>query len=758
MGNSSKGSVKPEEAPKLMSEPQVMIIDYKSNVNLVQSGNSIIALNTTMTADDTWIVDSGATDHMSGNRGLFKTLRLCPENLRVKVANGVVTKVAGIGSVLLTEYLEVHNVLFVPALTCNLISVSKLIKGKRCRVIFDESGCTFQDLNSRRTIGNSKEWDGLYYLEGSNRRKRQANKALVSSHSNNEDVLLWHQRLGHPSFDYMKHLFPSLFNKNSVPFSCETCQLAKQKRSTYPQLSYKPTTPFTIIHSDIWGPAKTKTQANARWFVTFIDDHTRTTWVYLMKEKSEVNQIFQSFYSYVKNQFHTSIQILRSDNAKEYLSSSMKEFLTKQGIHHQTSCVYTPQQNGVAERKNRHLLEVTRAIMIERNVPKIFWGDAILTAAYLINRMPSKVLNFSTPIQKLLETYPNSPLIHTLPPKTFGCVVFVHKQVKSKLDPRADKCIFVGYSPSQKGYKCYSPITRKTIVSKDVVFYESEAYYPKLPIQGESDGTEWLIVNLTPKSSLEQEILVYPEMSSNPVDSERAITIPEIEITQDNLSEHNSQPRVENNAEINTEMISEDQHDEELQSGNEATDSRVPSAPRNDHESDSRIDPEEMGWPIALRKGVRSCTQHPIQKFVSYGNLSAKMQSFVINTAQVKIPHTFQQAMTDPNWKLAAEEELRALKENKTWEITNLPRGKKAVGCRWIFTPKFNPDGSIDKYKARLVAKGYTQTYGIDYEETFAPVAKFSTINILLSIAANLDWSLHQLDIKNAFLNGDLEE
>ena len=157
MGSSSKGSVKPEEAPELMSEPQVMIIDYKSNVNLVQSGNSIIALNTTMTADDTWIVDSGATDHMSGNRGLFKTLRLCPENLRVKVANGVVTKVAGIGSVLLTKHLEVHNVLFVPALTCNLISVSKLIKGKRCRVIFDESGCTFQDLNSRRTIGNSKE-------------------------------------------------------------------------------------------------------------------------------------------------------------------------------------------------------------------------------------------------------------------------------------------------------------------------------------------------------------------------------------------------------------------------------------------------------------------------------------------------------------------------------------------------------------------------------------------------------------------------
>ena len=140
-----------------------MIIDCKSRVNLVQSGNSIIALNTAMTADDTWIVDSGATDLMTGNRGLFKTLRLYPENLRVKVANGVVTKVAGISSVLLTEHLEVHNVLFVPALTCNLISVSKLIKGNRCRVI--EIGCTFQDLNSGRTIGNSKEWDGPIILK-----------------------------------------------------------------------------------------------------------------------------------------------------------------------------------------------------------------------------------------------------------------------------------------------------------------------------------------------------------------------------------------------------------------------------------------------------------------------------------------------------------------------------------------------------------------------------------------------------------------
>ena len=90
-----------------------------------------------------------------------------------------------------------------------------------------------------------------------------------------------------------------------------------------------------------------------------------------------------------------------------------------------------------------------------RNVPDIFWGNVILIAAYLINRMPSKVFEFSTPIQKLLETYPNSPFIHTLPQKVFGCVVFVHKHGMGKLSPKADKCMFIGYSPSQKGYKCY---------------------------------------------------------------------------------------------------------------------------------------------------------------------------------------------------------------------------------------------------------------------------------------------------------------
>ena len=165
-----------------------------------------------------------------------------------------------------------------------------------------------------------------------------------------------------------------------------------------------------------------------------------------------------------------------------------------------------------------------------------------------------------------------------------------------------------------------------------------------------------------------------------------------------------------------------------------------------------------LDCPIALRKGRRSCTSHPIYNFVSYKGLSPSFQTFVANLNKVQVPNSIQEAISIPEWKTAVWEEMQALKKNGTWEISDLPSGKHPVGCKWIFTVKYKADGSVDRFKARLVAKWFTQSYGIDYQETFAPVAKLNTIRVLLSLAANLDWPLHQLDVKNAFLNGDLTE
>ena len=185
--------------------------------------------------------------------------------------------------------------------------------------------------------------------------------------------------------------------------------------------------------------------------MTFVDDHTRVTWVFLMKEKSEVGHIFQTFNLMVQNQFNSKIQVLKSDNAKEYFTSSLSTYLQNHGIIHISSCVDTPQQNGVAERKNRHLLEVARALCF----PNYFWGEAILTATYLINRMPSRVLTFQSLRQLFLKQFPHTRAASSdLPVKVFGCTAFVHvyPQNRSKFAPRANKCIFLGYSPTQKGY------------------------------------------------------------------------------------------------------------------------------------------------------------------------------------------------------------------------------------------------------------------------------------------------------------------
>ena len=167
---------------------------------------------------------------------------------------------------------------------------------------------------------------------------------------------------------------------------------------------------------------------------------------------------------------------------------------------------------------------------------------------------------------------------------------------------------------------------------------------------------------------------------------------------------------------------------------------------------------DDLDLPIALRKSSLSCTQHPIAQFVSYGALKGSFRAFTTNLSRVSIPHDIHEALQVPEWQEAVNEEMKALFKNHTWEVIDLPIRKKPVGRKWLFTVKFKADGSMERHKARLVAKGYTQTFGIDYQETFVLVAKMNTMRVLLSIAAKMDWALQQLDVKNAFLHGDLEE
>jgi len=168
---------------------------------------------------------------------------------------------------------------------------------------------------------------------------------------------------------------------------------------------------------------------------------------------------------------------------------------------------------------------------------------------------------------------------------------------------------------------------------------------------------------------------------------------------------------------------------------------------------------ENLDLPIALRKGTHTCkSTYSIANFVSYDRLSSTSRYLIASLDSIFVPKTLKEALNHTGWSNAMLDEIHALEENHTWDLMDLPKGKKPVGCKWVFTVKVNPDGSIARLKASLVAKGYAQTYGVDYSDTFSPVAKLTSVRLFISLAASENWPLNQLDVKNAFLHGDLRE
>ena len=265
-------------------------------------------------------------------------------------------------------------------------------------------------------------------------------------------------------------MLPNLSFKNE---NCETCILGKHCKSVFPKSMTIYKKCFDLVHSDVW-TAHCASRENYKYFVTFIDEKSKYTWLTLIQNKNRVFEAFINFQNYVSNHFNAKIKIFRSDNGGEYTSHVFKQHLAKHGIIHQTSCPYTPQQNGVAERKNRHLMEVARSMMFHTNVPKRFWGDAVVSACYLINRIPTKVLQDISPFQVLNKIKP--PIDHL---RVFGCVcyVLIPGEQRNKLEAKSVKGMFIGYTHAQKGYKCYIPESRRVMVSRDVKFVESKGYY-----------------------------------------------------------------------------------------------------------------------------------------------------------------------------------------------------------------------------------------------------------------------------------------
>ncbi|GKV26674.1 hypothetical protein SLEP1_g35932 [Rubroshorea leprosula] len=408
----------------------------------------------------------------------------------------------------------------------------------------------------------------------------------------------------------------------------------------------------------------------------------------------------------VKTQFSKIIKVLRTDNATKYLGTKLQSFLKQQCTLPQQSCPYTSEQNGQAEHKHRHILDSVRALLISSSCPERFWCEAALTIAYLINRIPSSVLNNQSPYEHLHGILPAYNLL-----KVFGCACFVllppHEH--NKLEPTARLCCFLGFEITQKGYRCWDPVSQKLQVSRCVVFSEHTMFSS--------------LSNFKVSSSHQPPCFTNPSIELFPSDSNAG--------TSDEL--YNASPHAP------TSSVEDD-----LPAGN-VLDNFEPSS------TSSFVSPVD-----STNELVVPSSSHPT-RVRNPPNYLRDNNCFPAITLLYE-PQSYQEASSNPLWQQAMQDELQALENTCTWDLVDLLAEKSLIGCKWVYKIKTRSNGSMERYKARLVAKGLTQEYGIDYEETYAPVARLTSVCSLLAIAAMRRWKLFQMDVKNAFLNGDLEE
>lgn len=420
-----------------------------------------------------WIIDSGATDHIASSPKLFlhgaKNCSLPP----VLLPSGERASIVAKGSLPLNNAFYLHDVLCVPTFKVDLMSVSRLTRGLQCSVTFFPYWCVLQDLVTKKMIGLGKERNGLYYLVALATKKTLTNPTSNSANQPTCNLVtsstdLWHYRLGHVSLSRLNFIAKNFLNISiNSNNACHICHLAKQSRLPFGISSISSEKPFDLIHCDVWGRYKHPSLSGAHYFLTIVDDYTRFTWVFLMRHKDETQSLLKHFFSYVSTQFSSCIKAFRSDNGSEFLS--LQSFFKDNGVVFQHSCVYTPQQNGVVERKHRHILQVARALKFHAHLPTHFWGECVLSAVHIINRLPTPLLSFKTPFERLYNKLPSFSHLRTI-----GCLAYAtNPRVAHKFSPRAIKCVFIGYPVGQKAYKLFELSTRRVFTSRDVIFHEN---------------------------------------------------------------------------------------------------------------------------------------------------------------------------------------------------------------------------------------------------------------------------------------------
>lgn len=700
-----------------LAEDNAFHVSHMASAEKSQDENC--SLSTPKWSHDTWIADSGASSHIANRREMFT--EYTPTNGILNVAGGLTASIEGTGVVIMQRIVDTKpsvfrllDVLYVPTNKQCLVSCSKLDKAGG-KLIYGNKSCQFYNKNGNLIVDGNL--DGNLYKINAKAvlcKNDIANSASASGSSWNEA----HRKLGHISLTSLKHILNKklvegikIDKDEPVPHElfCESCILAKAHRLPFPLQSIRKSKNFgDLTHSDVWGsPHVKQTPGGNQYFILFIDDYTRFVTVKLMKNKSCVKQQIMNYCNFIHTQHGRWPKKIKADNASEY--EGTRAWLEQKGIELATSAPYSPQQNGVSERMNRTLLDLARAMRFEKKLPETLWGEAVLHAAWIRNRCPTTALDGNTPIRALTGIRPDLSNI-----REFGETVYVLEEIpRAKTEPRARKVIFTGFEDSSKAIRYYDENTKNIRISRNYKF------------------------SIDQNTILENENKNRTEKTENPSNTES--NLPNAQNTLSDSKDSNAQSRSLRSV---------------TQSG---------KSTRKNYADLIKFNPRQYirqkKYDNSIYAAPRTSTDTSLyveSKFFS--NLASKL---MIKNGDESIPDTIEQARQShesDGWEKAIQTELKTLKEKNTWELVSPPKDSNIIGNRWVFTKKYDENGNFAKYKARLVAKGYSQGYIYDYSDTFSPVIRFESFRLLIAIAAYHHLEIGQMDIKGAYLNGNLSD
>ncbi|KAG7553171.1 Reverse transcriptase RNA-dependent DNA polymerase [Arabidopsis thaliana x Arabidopsis arenosa] len=606
------------------------------------------------------------------------------ETLTVGLPDGRFSVATKQGTVSLGQFLCLLQVLYVEGLNCHLVSVSQMIHQNKCFAHFGPGFCAIQD-RSRMLIGAGEEQNGLYFF-------REVKAVGAVSLHVAVTVDIWHRRLGHPSSQVIS-LIPGIHVSRGREVSssvCEVCFRAKQTRDCFPTSINKTTEIFQLIHCDVWGPYRTPSSSGARYFLTIVDDFSRGVWLFLMTAKSETPTHMKRFLAMTSRQFGKDVKVVRSDNGTEFIC--MKDFFFECGIIHETSCVGTPQQNGRVERKHRHILNVARALRFQSNLPINYWGECVLAAAHLINRTPLIVLDGKTPYEILFGKLPSFEHL-----RVFGCLCFVHNQHHGDVSRSMELSdsapapvdLHIEEIPGVAvGERSTDPSVAEIpddAGSIDHGVRSTDPSVAEIPDGAGSIDHGVRSIDRTVAEIPEGERSIDPPSRS--IDPDTAAVNPEFGNSESCPVSNRgfNQQEVVEVADHGESLVSDPQEEERLGRGCRQ---KMPSVLLKEY--------------IVEKPSKRAPDGYPISNYVDCNRFSESHRAFLMAVSDNYIPTSFADAMKYEHWRKAMEKEVGSLQESKTWDLEDLPSGKRALYSR--------------------------------------------------------NWELHQMDVHNAFLHGDLKE